>query len=146
MSQSVVRQRPWPDLSLENKVVAKVAIADDDAEMLDLLSDVLRNPTTAIHTAASGAELVVMLTEQGPFDLIVTDIDMPWMDGMAANQSARGSEVQAPVLVISGISRPGLADEVNRLGNARLLRKPIEVCALRQAVSELLGDSSSRRG
>ena len=134
------------DKARAHEAVKEKARLMAEERMLDLLSDVLRNPTTAIHTAASGAELVVMLTEQGPFDLIVTDIDMPWMDGMAATQSARGSEVQAPVLVISGISRPGLADEVNRLGNARLLRKPIEVCALRQAVSELLGDSSSRRG
>jgi DNA-binding NarL/FixJ family response regulator len=86
--------------------------------------------------------LVVLLAEHGPFDLIVTDIDMPWMDGIAAIKSARGSEVQAPVLVIGGISRPDLPAEVDRLGNAKFLRKPIRVSALRKAVSELMGDKA----
>ncbi len=123
-------------------MVAKVVIADDDSETLALLGDILRGPTTSIYEAASGAELLMMLAERGPFDLIVTDIDMPWMDGIAAIRSARGSDVQSPVLVLSGISRPGLAGEVAGLGNARLLRKPIVVSAVREAVSELLGGST----
>ena len=142
MNQSAARERRSPDHAWDNLMVAKVAIADDDGETLDLLSDILRGPTTAIYTAASGAELVVLLAEHGPFDLIVTDVDMPWMDGLAAIRSARGSEVQAPVLVISGISRPELAAEVDRLGNAQLLRKPIQVCEVRKAVSALLGSPS----
>ncbi len=133
-------ERRSPDDSLDPMLVAKVAVADDDPETLDLLGDMLSSPTTAIYKAASGSELVMLIAEHGPFDLIVTDVDMPWMDGIAAIRSARGSEVQSPVLVISGISRPDLAAEVDRLGNARLLRKPICLSALRQAVSELLGN------
>jgi len=123
-------------------MVAKVAIADDDAESLDLLGDILFSPTTEIYKAASGAELAVLLAESGPFDLIVTDVDMPWMNGIAAIKSARASGIQAPVLVISGISRPGLPAEVDSLGNAKFLRKPIEVSALRRAVSELVGNKT----
>jgi len=104
-------------------MVAKVVIADDDPETLDLLGDILSSPTIAIYKAASGSELVILIAEQGPFNLIVTDVDMPWMNGIDAIRSARGSEVQSPVLVISGISRPDLADEVDRLGNALCFAK-----------------------
>jgi CheY-like chemotaxis protein len=142
MNHSAARERRSPDHAWDNLMVAKVAIADDDGETLDLLGDILRGPTTVICKAASGAELVVLLAEHGPFDLIVTDVDMPWMDGLAAIRSARGSEVRAPVLVISGISRPELAAEVDRLGNAQLLRKPIQVSEVRKAVRELLGSTS----
>jgi two-component system cell cycle response regulator CtrA len=129
-------------LTIRGTICAKVAIADDDSETLDLLSEILRGPMTVIYKAASGAELVVLLSQHGPFDLIVTDVDMPWMDGIAAIKSARGSEVESPVLVISGISRPDLPAEVDQLGNAKFLRKPILVSDVRRAVSELLGNPS----
>jgi CheY-like chemotaxis protein len=142
MNRSAVRKCSSHDQAPDDLMVAKVAIADDDSETLDLLGDILSSPTTEIYKAASGSELVMLIAKHGPFDLIVTDVDMPWMNGIDAIRSARGSEVQSPVLVISGISRPDLADEVDRLGNARLLRKPICVSALRKAVSELLGNPS----
>ena len=120
----------------------RIAIADDDPESLELLGDALRSPTTDICKASSGAELIVLLAEQGPFDLIVTDVDMPWMDGLAVVRAARASDVQAPVLIITGFSRPDLHATVARMGNAKLLRKPIEMSDLRMAVTELLGGAS----
>jgi CheY-like chemotaxis protein len=130
------------DMARGDAVVARVAIADDDPEALELLSAILSGPAVEICKAASGGELVVLLAEQGPFDLIVTDIDMPWMDGLAVLQSARAAEVRAPVLFVSGVSRPDLPALVERLGNAKLVRKPICVSTLRKAVSDLLGGAS----
>lgn len=139
------REAIGPDglgMATDDTVVARVAIADDDPEALDLLSAILGGPAIEICKAASGGELVVLLAEQGPFDLIVTDIDMPWMDGLAVIQSARAAEIHAPVLFISGLSRPDLPAIVERLGNATLVRKPISVKALRKAVGEILGGVS----
>jgi CheY-like chemotaxis protein len=129
----------WPRTAAGDLIVAKVAIADDDPEALELLCRILRSPTIEICKAQSGAELVVLLAEQGPFDLIVTDIDMPWMEGLAVVRSARAAEIRAPVLFVSGVARPGLSAAVERLGNSRLLRKPIAVSALREAIGEMLG-------
>jgi CheY-like chemotaxis protein len=123
-------------------LLTRVAIADDDPEALELLGEILHGPAIEIRTASSGAELVVLLAEQGPFDLIVTDIDMPWMEGLAVIRSARAAEIDAPVLFISGLSRPDLLETVERLGNAKLLRKPVTVSTLRQTVSEMLGGVS----
>jgi CheY-like chemotaxis protein len=122
MNPSVLHAHKSHDDSSDELMVAKVAIADDDPETLDLLGDILGGPTTEVYKAASGAELVMLLGNHGPFDLIVTDIDMPRMDGLAAVRLARGSDVESPVLVISGIARPDLPAEVDRLGNARKRR------------------------
>lgn len=120
-------------------MVARVAIADDDPETLELLGEILRSPAIEVSKAASGAELVVLLADRGPFDLIVTDIDMPWMEGLAVIRSARAAEIQSPVLFVSGLSRPDLPAAVERLGNARLLRKPVAAATLRKTVGEMLG-------
>ncbi len=128
-----------------DKLLARVVIADDDPDALELLSQVLRPLAVQLHTASSGAELVVLLADHGPFDLIVTDIDMPWMEGPAVIRSARASAIETPVLFVSGVARPDLEASITSLGNVRLLRKPIAVSALRDAVREMLTAWQARR-
>jgi two-component system cell cycle response regulator CtrA len=142
---SADRERGGAELSWAPRTevtVLRIAIADDDPESLEFLVEVLRSPTMEIHKASTGAELVVLLAEQGPFDLIVTDVDMPWMEGVAVVRSARAAEIQTPVLVMTGLTRPDLQASVGRLGNAKLVRKPIGVSDLRLAIAELLGGAS----
>ncbi len=141
-SEQTVRESTSPHSSRTatgDLVVARVVIADDDPETLEMLCEVLRSPTIEIRKVVSGTGLVFLLAEQGPFDLIITDIDMPYMEGVAVIRSARAAEIETPVLFISGISRPDLPAAIERLGNSRLLRKPIEVSTLRQTVKEMLG-------
>jgi CheY-like chemotaxis protein len=136
------RNPDGPESAKIDRIVARVAIADDDPETLELLNEMLSSPGMEIRQATSGAELVVLLAEQGPFDLIITDIDMPWMEGLSVIRSARAAEIEAPVLFVSGLSQADLPATVERLGNARLLRKPIAVATLRRNVSEMLGGAS----
>jgi DNA-binding response OmpR family regulator len=129
------------DMGADPKVT-RIAIADDDPESLELLRAALQSSNVEISQAAGGGELVQLLVDRGPFDLIVTDIDMPWMDGIGVVRSARAAEITTPVLIVTGIARMGLQVAVARLGNARLLEKPIDVSALRDAVAALLKGSS----
>ncbi len=118
--------------------VARIAIADDDPDSLELLRLALESPVIAIYQATNGVELVRLLAENGPFDLVVTDVRMPWMDGLEVLRSARVAEVTTPVLVISGLTRPDLQAKVDRLGNAKLLRKPFGAPELREAIFSLI--------
>lgn len=124
------------------RMVVRIAIADDDPDTLDILRRALRSSTTEILEAASGAELVQLLAEEGPFDLIVTDIHMPWMHGIDVLLSARAAQVHTPALVVTGVSRLDLQATVARLGNAKLLYKPFEIASLREAVTELIDHDS----
>jgi len=118
--------------------VSRIAIADDDPDSLELLRLALRSPKTEISEAADGAELVQLLGEDGPFDLIVTDIHMPWMEGLQVLRAARAAEVKTPVLVITGMARPDLQAKVDGIGNAKLLHKPFGIAELREAVADLM--------
>jgi two-component system cell cycle response regulator CpdR len=129
----------------DNMPLAQVAIADDDPDALELLAEVLRPLTVQVHKASSGAELVVLLAEHGPFDLIVTDIDMPWMEGLGVIRSARAAEIETPVLFVSGIARADLEASVGRLSNARILRKPVAIADLRHVASQMLVAWEARR-
>ena len=122
--------------------VTRIAIADDDPDSLELVRAALQRSNVEISQATGGGELVELLVNRGPFDLIVTDIDMPWMDGIAVVRSARAAQITTPVLIITGIARMGLQVAVARLGNARLLEKPVDVSALRDTIEALLKGSS----
>ncbi|MGA7741074.1 MAG: response regulator [Polyangia bacterium] len=118
--------------------VSRIVIADDDPDSLELLRLALGNPLIEICEATNGAELVQLLADDGPFDLVITDIHMPWMEGLQVLHSARAAEVKAPVLVITGLPGTDLQAKVDRLGNAKLLRKPFGIPELRAAVAELM--------
>jgi DNA-binding response OmpR family regulator len=118
--------------------VLRIAIADDDPDSLELLRLALESPLTEIYEASNGVELVQLLVENDPFDLVVTDVLMPWMEGIQVLRSARVAEVMTPVLVISGLTRSDLQGKVDSLGNARLLHKPFGIPELRAAVSDLM--------
>jgi CheY-like chemotaxis protein len=69
--------------------------------------------------------------------LVVTDIDMPWMEGLDVVKALRAAQIDVPVVVVSGLVRPELPELVKALGNALFLRKPIVVAELRRAVATL---------
>jgi CheY-like chemotaxis protein len=117
----------------------RVAIADDDPDSRELLRHILHGPDTELLEAVNGAALVQLLAEQAPFDLIVTDVDMPWMEGLQALRSARAADIHTPAVVITGLAGPGLEAAVARLGVTTLLRKPFGAVELREAVASLLG-------
>ena len=116
----------------------RVAVADDDRETLDLLCLILDAPDTDILRASTGAELAVRLTKHGPFDLVVTDIDMPWMEGLDVVKALRAAQMDVPVVVVSGLARPEIPELVKALGNALFLQKPIVVAEFRRAVARLV--------
>jgi len=76
--------------------VLRIAIADDDPDSLALLHLALESPMTEIYEATNGVELVQLLIENDPFDLVVTDVLMPWMEGLQVLRSARVAEVMTP--------------------------------------------------
>jgi CheY-like chemotaxis protein len=120
------------------RTVSRIVIADDDPDSLDLLRLALGNPQIEICEASNGADLVDLLADSGPFDLIVTDVLMPWMEGLQVLHSARAAEIRTPVLVITGLTRPDLQAKIDGLGNAKLLRKPFGIPELRTAVADLM--------
>ena len=118
--------------------VSRIAIADDDPDSLALLRLALGGPVTEIREATNGVELAQLLLENEPFDLVVTDVLMPWIEGLAVLRSARVAEDMTPVLLITGLRRPDLDATVERLGHAKLLHKPFGISELRAAARDLM--------
>jgi len=112
----------------------------------DLLLEAVCEALTRLHAdvvrASSGADPIEQLATGGPFDLVVTDISMPWMSGLQAMRSTRAAGLGTSVIVMTGLTDPRIAAQVKSLGaRAVLLRKPFTLDDLEAAASRLLSAS-----
>ncbi|MBL8951565.1 MAG: response regulator [Myxococcaceae bacterium] len=116
----------------------RVLIAEDDAAMADTLRELLAETGFDVLVAASGAELQERLVGEGPFDLVVADIGLPWVNGLQAMHRARWHGVRTPVVFVTGHDDPKLEDWVAAFGpGASLLHKPFSGEALLDAARRL---------
>lgn len=114
-------------------------VADDDPLLLATVIDALTHVGATVAPAASGAELIEQLANEGPFDLVVTDVSMPWMSGLEAIHAIRTAGLGTPVIVMTALPDERIPSQVQALGsNAVLLRKPFELTQLVNVASALL--------
>ena len=118
---------------------ARVLVADDDPELLEAVAEALTRLGANVTRAKDGAELIEHLAADGPFDLVVTDISMPWMTGVRAMHAARTTGLGTPVIVMTALREPSIPARVAALGqNAALLPKPFNLADLESLASRLL--------
>jgi CheY-like chemotaxis protein len=119
----------------------RILVADDDHVLLTMVAEALERIGADVARAGTGAELVLRLIERGPFDLVVTDIAMPWMDGLQAMRSVRYAGLAPAMIFITGLTNTNLPERVASLGRrAVLLPKPFDLAQLESAVHKLLPD------
>ena len=114
-----------------------IVVADDDADTRELVKAALAG--SEVFEACNAIELLEVLADAARLDLIVTDVDMGWFDGIQAAATARTAGLGTPIVVITGIAGPGIAERVARIPGAVLLRKPFSVVELSELVARLTG-------
>jgi two-component system cell cycle sensor histidine kinase/response regulator CckA len=122
-----------------------VLLADDDPALLDTIAAALTRIGADVVRAWNGADLIEQLAKAGPFDLVVTDIGMPWMSGLQAMHSIRSAGLPTPVIVMTALTDERIPAQVQALGeHALFLRKPFGLGQLESAVSLLLSATQPR--
>jgi CheY-like chemotaxis protein len=118
----------------------RILVADDDADLRMAATSALEADGAEVVAVASGAELVQQLAEEAPFDLLVTDVAMPWMSGLQVTLSARRAGLSLPVIVMTALRDADLPARVAALGGpVQLLRKPFSLAELQATVASMLG-------
>jgi two-component system cell cycle response regulator CpdR len=126
--------------------MARILVAEDDKAMRTFLDHALRRSGHEVNAVPSG-DTAVQCTESQTFDLLLTDIDMPGLNGVdLARQVLKKSPAQA-VLFVTGFAAQALqATDVLATG-AQVLSKPFALSELVDQVEGALarGYLSSRR-
>jgi CheY-like chemotaxis protein len=118
-----------------------VLVADDDDDHRTLMAALLRNARMSVCEAANGEELVERyrdLTESGAAPaLVVSDVEMPGMDGIAATRELRALSKSTPIVLMTGFSHAQVARAAHEAGADAILSKPVPVSGLFETLERL---------
>jgi CheY-like chemotaxis protein len=120
-----------------------VLIVDDNADLLELFSFVLRDAGYEVQTARDGIEgMEILKSLPAPPDAIVLDVEMPRMSGAEMVRRLRlckTGEEKIPVLLISAMHRPDFLKLTHKLQIRHSLSKPFDSDELLAAVASITG-------
>jgi CheY-like chemotaxis protein len=105
-------------------------VLDDDALVRESVAAVLEDMCDCVYQGSDGIEGLRLLNEHPDISLVVTDIAMPRLDGLAFADAARQMHPDLRVLFVSGLQRPPASET--------FLEKPFPLRALVSAVHQLL--------
>lgn len=113
----------------------KILFVDDEEKVLDSIRRDLRK-RFHIYTAGSGIEALDILKEQGPFAVIVSDMRMPFMDGIQLLAAVKDQYPETVRLMLTGNADQETATEaVNKGQIFRFLNKPCSTSTLAMAIA-----------
>lgn len=117
----------------------KILILDDNFEILLLYRSLASNLGHKVRTTANGEEALRWATTED-FDLILTDIRMPHMDGLEFVRKLRDQGVDSKVLLITGFPTMADAHQIAQLNITETLVKPIRLTELEKVIVRELGE------
>jgi two-component system chemotaxis sensor kinase CheA len=122
-------------------VRAKVLVVDDALTVRELQRSILERGGYDVLTASDGVEAMSILAE-GPVDLVLTDVEMPRMDGFALTEAIRAHAALGNVPVLILTSRANEEDRQRGLeagADGYIVKSAFNEAALLSAVERLLG-------
>ena len=109
-------------------------LVDDDPLVRESLGEILADRPYAVITAGSGPEALEQLAARPTIAMLITDIMMPEMDGLALARAARAIRPALRVLFLSGLRRPA--------GTEEFLSKPVSALDLLARVGRMMGEDA----
>jgi PAS domain S-box-containing protein len=128
---------PFAEMDLTG--TEKILLVEDNEKVCSFTSEVLGSLGYTVITAANGRTALEELDKHNKFDIIITDVIMPEMNGPEFIDSVRKIHPEAIVLFVSGYSENYISQKGILDGNKNFLQKPYSPISLGRKVRELLG-------
>jgi CheY-like chemotaxis protein len=118
--------------------MARILIAEDESSVRTLLTRAFSQDGHDVESAPDGAAALERLSKAEPFDLLLTDIQMPMMDGIALALAAKRDHPKLTIMLMTGYT-----DQRERAQGLKALihdivQKPFTVAEIRAAVQSAL--------
>jgi two-component system KDP operon response regulator KdpE len=129
---------PGDSLRAPEKSAGKtVLVVEDNVLSRELTNAVLKAAGYIVLAAKDGAE-ALMLIGREKIDLLLLDVDLPFIDGHSLLQAARENGVEVPAIFISGLPGDEIEVRAFEVGAADFIRKPVKNSVLLARVANVL--------
>lgn len=114
----------------------RILVVDDDADLRNIFSKMLRLFGLEVTSAGNGFEGLNLFLK-GAYDLVLTDLEMPGMDGWTLSRLIKEKSPGRPVIMMTGNTTLGLKDRCNGSIDAFIF-KPFPMADLKKVIFEVL--------
>jgi EAL domain-containing protein (putative c-di-GMP-specific phosphodiesterase class I)/ActR/RegA family two-component response regulator len=116
----------------------RVLLVDDNPDLVNITERVFRRAGMLVECAWDGLT-AADLVRRTEFDVVVSDVAMPGLDGLALLRAVRERDLDVPVILVTGAPDVQAASRAIEYGAFRYLTKPIELSVLSRLVEEASG-------
>ncbi len=125
------------------KKKGKILVLDDEKIVLDSVTRILDDENYRVETCRKGEHAVEKLKEGG-FDILITDLKMPGMDGLQAMEAMLEIDPDLSVIMFTAYSTVDSAVKAMKLGAVDYIRKPFTPDQLTELVEKVMDGRRSR--
>jgi len=121
--------------------MVNILVVDDDKQILELVKLILECEGVAVHCVESGEEALEQITER-TFSLMITDLNMPGLDGFELSRKGRKIAPQMPIIMNTGDTSPKTTRMAMEIGISKVLIKPFHTNEMRETIRAVMGKRS----
>ena len=116
-----------------------ILVVEDDHVAIDILSSMIKKkfPDFELHTAENGVKGLEFFKRFRP-DIVLTDVNMPEMNGMDMAVEIRSIEPNTKFIVLTAYNDPAFFEKFNEIGFVAYILKPIEFKKLFAAIEKCI--------
>ncbi len=118
--------------------MATILVVDDERSMIEFLEYMLRKEGHDVTSSQEAAAALQMITTSPAFDLVISDIRMPGLDGLDFLKAARASDPDVPFIFVTAHATSETAIEALKLGAFDYVTKPFEIDKFKNLVSNAI--------
>jgi|GEM_PF-2042637 len=119
-----------------------ILVAEDNREVLEFVSETLRNFGYTVVEAHNGAEVVAIMEKDPRIQLVILDVVMPEMSGWEAYTALKAMRPEVPVLFMSGYTENVVHTNFVAKSGCRLIQKPFTPEKLLHEIQKILQEKS----
>ena len=122
----------------------RILVVDDDEELRGMICNFLTFRGCCVETACDGVEGCAAF-ERGTFDMVITDIYMPRMNGLEFLDTIKQKDVDLPIIAMTGFPNADITEKVIEKGACDCMVKPFSLKHLITTIKKCFEQSASHK-